>query len=287
MQQYTSTIEDYLKRINIVIEYINNHLNDDMKLETLASVSNFSPYHFHRIMKAFLGEPIGDYIARTRVEMAARLLRYSSMPIKSIAYSVGYNTPSSFTKRFKQHFGIAPLNFRNDLNYNVVKPFDVKNELKINKLRIENREATRVVYVRLIGDYLMHNYYNVWMRLLEFAEKNGCDITHPDRIAVYHDSPKITLPKNQVSDMCLVINKEVDPKGQYGIKNLSGGHYMVYSYCGPAYNLESVYDTIYGKFIPESGYELDERPMFQRYMNDPHTTAKEEWVREIFIPIIK
>jgi AraC family transcriptional regulator len=101
MQQRLSTREDYSRRINIIVEYINNHLADDIDLEMLASISNFSPYHFHRITKAFLGEPIGAFVTRLRVETAARLLRYGDMPIQNIAYRVGYDVPSSLSKAFK------------------------------------------------------------------------------------------------------------------------------------------------------------------------------------------
>lgn len=52
MQQKTSTREEYSKRLNTVIEYINNHLSEKMSVDTLASISNFSPYHFHRITHA-------------------------------------------------------------------------------------------------------------------------------------------------------------------------------------------------------------------------------------------
>ncbi len=100
MQQKTSTREDYSKRINIIIEYINNHLTDDIDLEILAGIANFSPYHFHRIFKAFLGEPVGAFITRMKIEAAARLLRYSDMPVQEIAYKVGYDVPSSLSKAF-------------------------------------------------------------------------------------------------------------------------------------------------------------------------------------------
>ena len=43
-------------------EYINQHLGEDIDLKSLARISNFSPFYFHRIMKAFLGEPIGTFI---------------------------------------------------------------------------------------------------------------------------------------------------------------------------------------------------------------------------------
>ena len=117
MQQRISTREDYSRRINIVVEYINNHLAGEIDLETLAGVSNFSPYHFHRIVKAFLGEPIGAFITRMRVETAARLLRYTDMPVQDIAYRVGYDVPSSLSKVFKQFYNISPIDYRNNKTY--------------------------------------------------------------------------------------------------------------------------------------------------------------------------
>ena len=74
MQQKKTTKEEYQKCVNVVVEYIIQHLGEDIDLKSLARISNFSPFYFHRIMKAFLGEPIGTFIVRTRTEAAARLL---------------------------------------------------------------------------------------------------------------------------------------------------------------------------------------------------------------------
>ncbi|MCS2679629.1 helix-turn-helix transcriptional regulator [Bacteroides ovatus] len=73
-------------------------------------------------MKAFLGEPIGTFIVRTRTEAAARLLRYSDIPIADIAYRIGYASPSSLSKVFKQFYGISPLEYRNNKNFVIMKP---------------------------------------------------------------------------------------------------------------------------------------------------------------------
>ena len=109
MQQKKTTKEEYQKCVNVVVEYINQHLGEEIDLKSLAKVSNFSPFYFHRIMKAFLGEPIGTFIVRTRTEAAARLLRYSDIPIADIAYRIGYSSPSSLSKVFRQFYGISPL----------------------------------------------------------------------------------------------------------------------------------------------------------------------------------
>ena len=82
MQQKKTTQEEYQKCVNAVVDYINLHLGEEIDLKSLARISHFSPFYFHRIMKAFLGEPVGTFIVRTRTEAAARLLRYSDMPYR-------------------------------------------------------------------------------------------------------------------------------------------------------------------------------------------------------------
>ena len=90
MEGKKTTQEEYQKCVNAVVDYINLHLGEEIDLKSLARISHFSPFYFHRIMKAFLGEPIGTFIVRTRTEAAARLLRYSSTSISDIAYRIGY-----------------------------------------------------------------------------------------------------------------------------------------------------------------------------------------------------
>lgn len=122
MQQRPSTTEEYQRKINIIVEYINNHLSETIDLDILAEMSGFSPWHFHRIVKAFLGENIGAFIIRMRVETAARLLRYSDMPVQEISWRVGYDVPSSLSKAFKQFYGISPNDYRKNKEYIIMRP---------------------------------------------------------------------------------------------------------------------------------------------------------------------
>ena len=78
----------YYERINKVISYIDNHLDENLDIENLALIGNYSPYHFHRIMRAHLGESLGAYIIRIRLETAVSLLRVSDMPYED--YCMGY-----------------------------------------------------------------------------------------------------------------------------------------------------------------------------------------------------
>ena len=109
MKKKLTTEEDYRLRVDRVCMYIREHLDKEIDMRRLAVLSAFSPFHFHRIMRAYLKEPIGAFIIRTRVETAAKLLRYTDLPVADIAYRVGYDTPSSLTKSFCKFFGNQKL----------------------------------------------------------------------------------------------------------------------------------------------------------------------------------
>ena len=138
MKHKSDTLKDYHQRINKVILYINNHLSEDLNLNQLASYSNFSVYHFHRIMRAYLGEPIGNYILRLRLETAARLLMFTQEQIADIAWKTGYETPSAFTNAFKNRFGLSPVEFRNSAvnnhNFNLISKMQNNMQMEIKPL---------------------------------------------------------------------------------------------------------------------------------------------------------
>ena len=157
MEQKLSTKEEYVKRINVIVEYINNHLGENIDLGILSEMSGFSPWHFHRIVRAFLGEPIGAFITRMRVETAARLLRYSELPVQDIAFRVGYDVPSSLSKSFRLFYGISPNQYRKNKNYTIMKPIELRPDLP---LEIEEKVLApqQVIYVRLAGAYVNLDY---------------------------------------------------------------------------------------------------------------------------------
>ena len=108
----SDTEEKYLQQVNRVIDYINSHLNEPLRVETLAREVCLSEYHFHRIMRAYLHEPLATYIARQRVERAVMYLQMKNIRLAQVAEMVGYETPQSLSKAFKQFFGISPTAYR-------------------------------------------------------------------------------------------------------------------------------------------------------------------------------
>ena len=191
METKKTTQEEYQKCVNAVVDYINLHLGEEIDLKSLARISHFSPFYFHRIMKAFLGEPVGTFIVRTRTEAAARLLRYSDLPIADIAYRIGYASPSSLSKVFKQFYGISPLEYRNNKNFVIMKPAIIRPELEL-KREIREVPARNVIYIRLFGDYKLNDYGGTWMRIFQFLKEQGLPMGEVMPYCIYHDDPDIT-----------------------------------------------------------------------------------------------
>ena len=97
----------YLQRINIVIDYIREHLADDLSLETLADLAGFSRFHFHRVFSSIMGETLADFVARLRLERAVALLKADrSMLVTDAALTVGFSALASFSRAFRRRYGI-------------------------------------------------------------------------------------------------------------------------------------------------------------------------------------
>ncbi len=106
--------QDYLRRINRVLDYIQGNLGGDLGLERLAEEAAFSPFHFHRIFHAMTGETVAACIRRLRLQRGAHRLRYHpGVPVTRIALDVGFGSHSSFSRAFREHFGLTPSEWAN------------------------------------------------------------------------------------------------------------------------------------------------------------------------------
>lgn len=285
MQQRTTTLETYQKQINIVIEYINNHLDRPIDLPRLAEISHFSPYHFHRITRAFLGEPIGAYIVRVKLETAARLIRYTDLPVSEIAYRIGYDAPASLSKAFKQQYGISPLEYRNNKNFTIMKTEKKNTQLKIKGPQVMDIPAKRAIYIKLTGKYENLDFCASWQRLWQFVKAHKLFSAGIEHIAIYHDDPKVTESDKLRTDLCLTVTKEAEPQGEIGVKEIKAGKFAVFLYQGAYNHLDAVYDTIYTRLLPENDLRLRDYPCFEKYINHPDKTEPEKLKTEIYVPV--
>lgn len=100
------------KRIDTILNYINNYYSRQMTLEELGSLVNLSREAFCRYFKSMTGKNFSSYVAGVRIKKAAESLVETDKTIAEIAYSCGFNNLSNFHRTFKEMMGTTPTNYR-------------------------------------------------------------------------------------------------------------------------------------------------------------------------------
>ncbi len=290
MASREATIADHRERLRVLV-HIEEHMDRPLKLKELASLACFSPFHFHRIFAACVGETINEYIRRIRLEKAAIKLVHSSEPITSVALAGGYETPAAFTKAFRQHFGQNPTDFKSIRRQKSACMNLTINMYSTEKDRITMQPEIRtipeqgVLFVRKTGRY-DKAAAKAWSTLMEFAYSRRLMGKNTKSFGVSRDNPDITLEKKIRYEACITFDEDVKPEGEIGIQSIGGGRYAVFLHKGPYDKLGETYNTIFSWWFPSSGEKLREASCFELYLNrDPRRTKPDNLRTEIFVPI--
>jgi AraC family transcriptional regulator len=295
----TTTEQDYKERILRVLVHIQNHLDDAVSLDDLASIANFSPFHFHRVFRGMVGEGVMEHCRRLRLERAAARLRQGDGPVTMLAFEAGYETLDAFIRAFRSRFSVTPTEFRvsnayripgapSGIGYHpqtVLQDFqpvmDGGYEMEVS---VKNVPLMRVVFVRVIGPY-SSTAGQAWGKLCSWAGRKGLMRGKPTFVGVSHDDPEITPPDKVRYDACLVVQHDVAPEGDFGLQELGGGDYAVAVHKGPYERLSESYAFLCGQWVPQSGYRLRSVPPFEIYLNDPNSAKPEDLLTELYLPI--
>src|SRR5262249_30202320 len=156
-------------------------------LETLAKLVHFSPFHFHRIFRAFTGEPLHGYVRRLRLEKAVfQLLRGPKATLTEIAFRTGFASSSDFSRAFKQRYGFSPRGLTPDrlardskigqdlfanAGYGFQRPAGSRNPDRF-RVRLINRPARRIAYQRVIGSFDSQKLLAAFDRLMAWGRRH-------------------------------------------------------------------------------------------------------------------
>ena len=100
------------ENIKKALEYIDDHLDESMNLESLAKQYNFSPYYFHRMFSVIVGKSLAAYIADRRLTGACVHLVTTDKSILDICFDCGYNSAQAFSRAFRRVYGLSPSEYR-------------------------------------------------------------------------------------------------------------------------------------------------------------------------------
>lgn len=92
--------------------WIDAHSSEDIDLERIATAAGLSPFHFLRLFSGVLGVTPHQYLVRSRLRNAARLLADAARPVTEVALDVGFADLSNFVRSFHRAAGVSPRGFR-------------------------------------------------------------------------------------------------------------------------------------------------------------------------------
>jgi AraC family transcriptional regulator len=297
---------EYAARLNRAVNYIGAHLAEPLALRDLATAAAFSPYHFHRIFTAMMGETPGDFIWRLRAERAANLLLgRPRMPITEIAFACGFSSSSNFARAFKQRFGLSATAFRAGGYRNggagaPDSPPDTRGQGPVAAWSIERSAAMSIAVTTLPGyhvAYIRRLGYSkgVYQEHLNAAFQGVCrwaasqGLFRPETlvIGVPHDNPDITPVARCRYDACVTVPAAVTGgEGEVDIQDLPGGQYAVQriDVDDPA-EIGRLVTALYGEWLPASGYQADDRPSLEIYHDSGEPGPQRRIVLDYCLPV--
>lgn len=290
---------DYVDIIDQTVLEIQRRLDDPPGFRELAERAFLSPYHFHRIFRAMVGESPAEMIRRLRLERAAIQIKATDESITSIAFDAGYATHEAFTKAFQAEFEMSPSAFRTSdrncmgklapsrVHYTESGSFTrfhliERRELEMN-LSVVEFPSKRLAVIHHKGPY--QDIGAAFQRLAQTAGPMGL-FAKPDAmgVAVYFDDPE-SVPPADLHSVAGVVVSESEAIGDLTEEHLEGGKFLRAEYTGPYSGLGQAWSTLYGKDIPSGGYQIRDGACFEVYLNDCSNTPAEELRTDIYVPI--
>jgi len=271
----------YEERIHLAVDYISEHLSEEISLEKLAAVACFSPFHFHRVFSTITGETPREFIERVKLEKAANLLCIvKNKTVEDIAFYCGFKSVSSFSRSFKKFHGVPPVKYlekhKHDCHsMNIVSELRLKNfdQADLSLVSIQKTPAYNVIYAQSLEGYRT-GIPKAWTRVLTYARVHGLWREPACLIGLPYNNPGITPYDKCRYRACIPVEEGVElSKGEIKTQKIESATCAVFHFKGKRENITDAYSFLYGFWLRQSGYIPDEKPLMEIYPREIVTNS--------------
>ncbi len=291
--------DSYQNRISKAINYIEEHLKDELTLDSVAKQAYYSKFHFSRIFATITGDTVGDYIRKRRVSESAHELILTKRTITEIAERYQFDSQEAYTRAFQSIFNTSPGKYRKKGHRLVaferytLSPSDFE-RLQNDFITIEPKIVT-INDKMLIGLKTETSISNdkttqMWQKFMPRRhEVSNNRNTGYYSVQIYNEH--ITF-ENFTNDTIFekwaaveVLDFDNIPEGMLPY-TLCGGKYAVFIHKGPINTFKKTLDYIHQIWLPNSEYQIDSRNHFEIMGEKYHGPYQPKSQEEIWVPIL-
>lgn len=251
---------DREKLVNRSIDYIMQHLDEDLSLDTVAAQFYISKYHFSRIFKEETGESVYAFIKRCKVDQSAIDIKLNpTKAITDIGLDYGYSS-SNYSSVFRKHHNTSPTMFRESIpTHNMPVPFAPERVVHFKtaeeygaQIEIQELNDMFVLYERFIG-----NYVDIEKNWYQFLDKHNTFLSEQTILVErFFNDPSITSSSQCICDICITVGHDC---GLDHVMWIRGGKWIVYHFDGEIKDIFQTLQGIFSVWLPQSGYKMAQR----------------------------
>lgn len=285
----------YLRRFRRVLVHIEQHLNEALTLDALSAVASSSAFHFHRQFTGLVGVSVSKYVHLRRLHTAVWLLAHRpDVSILSVACRAGYESPEAFARAFKRTLGISPSEFR---RHPAWAEWDrVYATIRSKRTEIMNNQATSpsvaiVQFPETRLAVLEHrgSHDSLHLSIQKFVAYRRQHRLAPGKHATFnlvYDNPNAVEPEAYRMDVCCAVSGPVEPNPEGVVeKTIPAGPCARLRCQGGDDALELCLTHLYGSWLPTSGRNVRDFPLFFQRVEFFPDVPEHEAVTDIFLPL--
>jgi AraC family transcriptional regulator len=287
---------DTLKQLNEAMRYIENSLLQDLNVNQIFKTAGCSEYHFRRVFSFLAGMPLGEYVRRRRLAVAAEKIRSGNERVIDLALACGYESPEAFSKAFHSMHGLTPSEVkRGETNIKAFPPMTfqliIRGGIEMD-YRIVSKDAFQIVgfkkRVTMVFEGVNPQISSLAEKLTPdmIAELKGLSNVEPFGIlSVSANFEERTVQGSELDQFIGVATTKAAPR-RYDVLTVAASDWAVFNAVGTFPTaVQETWARIYSEWLPSSGYELTGGA--ELLWNESPDTTKQDYHSEIRIPIKK
>jgi AraC family transcriptional regulator len=285
----------YAERFSRVLAYIELNSERALSIEELSGIAAFSRHHFHRQFSGFLGMGTYKYVQFMRMRRASwRLAFRPELSVNEIALATGYEGPEAFARAFRQYAGQSPSEFRNQPDWvewnSRFRPFIHLRQTHMNTLlaqhpvRVVQFQPTRVALLEHRGSPLALG--DSIRKFIAWRRANGLPPAKHATFNIIHNDPDETPAEEFRFDLCVAIDGSVAANTD-GVREglIAGGRCAMLRHTGSDDQLGRSIYRLYAEWLPASGEETRDFPLFMQRVRFFPEVPDGEAVTDIYLPL--